>query len=175
MPFETQARMKTTCPSCQQEYLLQPATCTNCSYPFAGSPSEKAWHLVRFKTACGSDARAADLLKRPRQILYAMALISTGYHIFIFFGGGFVLGDLALNIGLIAVFAVSARNLHRNPLLFAAVPLVLFGLINAMQFIVYPDLLYQGLLPKIFVASCLLVALRLVVKTQNLQGEFRVE
>lgn len=131
--------------------------------------------MVRYKASWDTAPETHHFLKHPRLILYAMALLSTGYLVYTYLGGGFVLGDLGLNIGLIVAYVVSARNLHRNPLLFAAVPLVLFGLINALQFIVYPDLLYQGLLPKIFVASCLLIALRLVVKTQNLQGEFRVE
>ena len=163
--------MKTICPACRQEYLLPPATCPNCAYPFAGSTSEQARHMNRYRDF----GPMADPLKRPRLLLYAMAFLCAGYYAFNHFGGGFVLGDMALNFSLIAAFAVCARNLPRNPLLFAAAPLVLFTLVNALYFIVEPDQLYRGLWFKLVVASALLVALRMVVVSESVKGELGVE
>ena len=118
---------------------------------------------------------AADPLKRPRLLLYAMAFLCAGYYAFNHFGGGFVLGDMILHFTLIAAFLVCARNLPRNPLLFAATPLVLFALVNALYFIVDPNLVYQGLWFKVLVASSLLLALRWVVKAVSAKGELGVE
>jgi hypothetical protein len=167
--------MKTHCPACQQEFLLPPATCPICSYPFDGSSGEQARHVERYTASQGPSPKPSDPLKHPRLILYALALLSAGYHLYLHFSGGIALADLTLNFGLIAAYAVCARNLHRNPLLFAAAPLVGFVLINALHFIVEPDLIYRGLWVKLLVASGLLLALRGVVKTQSMRGELGVE
>ncbi len=166
--------MRNICPACQQEQLHQPATCTVCGYPFDGSAAQQARHVERYK-AVWEPSPDAEVLKRPRLILYAMALLSAGYLVYTNLGGGFVWGDLALNFGLIAALAVCARNLHRNPMLFAATPLVLFVLINALHFFVDPALAYGDLWLKLVVACGLLVALRLVVQVLKERGELGVE
>ena len=164
-------RMKSTCPACQQEFLLQPSSCPHCGYPFDGSSGEQARHLNRFRAS----GPLAEPLKGPRLILYAMAFLCTGYYAFNYFGGGFYVGDLGLNMALIAAYIVCARNLPRNPLLFAAVPLVLFVLINALYFIVDPDQLVRGLWLKVVVACGLLIALRMVVVAQQTKGELGIQ
>jgi hypothetical protein len=165
-------RMKTACPACQQEFLLPPATCPKCGYPFDGSSGEQARHLNRVRAS----GPVADPLKGPRLILYAMAFLCAGYNAFnYFYGGGFYLGELGLNMALIAAYAVCAHNLPRNPVLFAAAPLVLFVLINALHFIVDPDQLARGLWLKVVVASGLLIALRMVVVALSAKGELGVE
>ena len=163
-------RMKTTCPACQHDYLLQPSTCPYCAFPFDGTSGKQAWHLNRYRAS----GHVAGYLKGPRLILYAMAFLCTGYFAFKYPGGGFHLGDLALNIALIVAYTVCALNLPRNPLLFSAAPLVLFVLINALYFIVDPDQLYPGLWLKLVVASGLLITFRLVVAQQT-KGELGIQ
>jgi len=136
-----------------------------------GSTAEQDRHVHRYRTY----GHTADPLKGPRLILYAMALLSAGYIIFIQLGGGFVWGDTVIACTLTAAYMVCAIYLPRNPLLFAATPLVLFALANALHFIVDPNLIFRALWMKLLMASGLLAAFWWVLKSQSLKGELRVE
>lgn len=167
--------METNCPACQREFNLQPATCPKCGYPFEGSALARARHIERFVRKQAPPPDRPRLFKYPRLLLYAVAVFGALYNFYQYRQGGMAPGDLALNFGLVAAYAVCARNLPRNPLLFGASPLVLFILINALHFFIDPDRIYNDLWIKLLVVSCLLLALRGVVQVLREKGELGVE
>jgi hypothetical protein len=151
-----------TCPNCQKKSEDTAILCTECGYPFAGSPESKAKFIADQVTKSGDIVDSKDHLKNASYILYVVGAI--------FIVQGFFTNDvitIAIACFLGVVFILFGIFLKWSPVLMMSVPLGILVLIYGLAAIDDPAILSRFIWLKATVVVGLIYGIRSAVLAER--------
>ncbi len=161
------------CPGCKTEYENQPEKCNRCGYPFGGSDKEKSHFVAQQIIKKGKLADTKESIGITRAILFVIA----GFNIvfpFFNFADVNVQHDnsaCALSIFIGLVFLICGFTVKKDPFISILIPFILLILSYAINAIIEPSTLFNGIIIKLFFIGSMTYSLINIIKSEKIKKE----
>ncbi|WP_299761526.1 hypothetical protein [uncultured Dokdonia sp.] len=165
---------KVSCPACKKEHIEVLDNCDNCDFPFNGTEKERAVHIGRFINKKGVLIDSDTTIKKIQKLFFGIAgfnIILLVIHLLL---GPLYTVNSFLDFIFFIVFLICGIFIHKRPLLFTIAPLVFMIGINALYYLIDPQLVLRGILYKIVVIGSLLYCIYIVLKAQDFKRKYDV-
>ncbi|WP_299216847.1 hypothetical protein [uncultured Dokdonia sp.] len=163
------------CPACNKEHIKSLDTCNICAFPFNGTEKERAIHIGKFISTKGVLIDSDTTIKKIQQLFYFIGGFNLMLLVMHSLIGIVYIVNSILDFIFFVIFITCGIFIRKNPLVFTIIPLVFMIGINALYYIIDPELVLKGIIYKIIIVGCLLYSIYIVLKAQDFKRKYNVE
>lgn len=166
---------KIICPACKKEYTEALNNCDNCDFPFNGTEKERAVHIGRFINKKGVLIDSDTTITKIQKLFYGIAGFNIMLLVIHLLLGSLYIINSFLDFIFFAIFLICGIFIRKRPLVFTITPLVFMIGINALYYLIDPQIALRGILYKITIVGCILYSIYIVLKARGFEKKYKVD